>query len=96
MKNVAKCVKNKKMLMPDQTALNYLAKSKKLVPRKYNEQHKMMNDTIFRHFTTTFKFFPYFKTQTIKPWHINELHNILNTYCFDDILDEYKKIKENV
>lgn len=88
--------KNKKMLMPDQTALNYLAKSKKLVPRKYNEQHKMMNDTIFRHFTTTFKFFPYFKTQTIKPWHINELHNILNTYCFDDILDEYKKIKENV
>lgn len=40
-------------------------------------------------------FFP-FRTQTIKPWHIDDLHNILNTYCFDDILDEYKKIKEDL
>ncbi len=91
-----KMCKNRKMLMPDQTALNYLSKEKKLVSRKYNEQHKMMDDTVFRHFTTTFKFFPYFRTQTIKPWNINELHSVLKTYCFDDILDEYKKIKENV
>lgn len=86
---------NKKMLMPDQSALNKLCDSKLIVPAKYNEQHKMHNDTVFRHFTTTFKFFP-FRTQTIKPWHIDNLHNVLNTYCFDDILEEYKKIKEEV
>lgn len=88
--------KNIKMLMPDQTALNRLCKTKKIVDSKYNEQHKMHDDTVFRHFTTTFKFFPRFKTQTIKPWHIDKLHNVLKTYCFDDILDEYKKIKENL
>lgn len=88
--------KNVKMLMPDQTALNRLCKTKKIVDSKYNEQHKMHDDTVFRHFTTTFKFFPRFKTQTIKPWHIDKLHDVLNTYCFDDILDEYKEIKEKL
>lgn len=91
-----KMCRDKKMLMPDQTALNYLSKNKKIVDRKYNEQHKMMDDTVFRHFTTTFKFFPYFRTQTIKPWHIDKLHKTLNTYCFDDILEKYKEIKENL
>ena len=86
--------KNVKMLMPDQSALNKLSEFKCIVPSKYNEQHMMHDDTIFRHFTTTFRFFPKFKTQTIKPWHIDKLHNVLNTYCFDDILDEYKEIKE--
>lgn len=86
---------NKKMLLPDQAALNKFIQTKKIVESKYNEQHKMKEDTVFRHFTTTFKFFP-FKTQTIKPWNIEELHNVLNTYCFDDILEEYKKIKEEV
>ena len=91
-----KMCKNIKMLMPDQTALNRLCKTKCIVDSKYNEQHEMHDDTVFRHFTTTFKFFPRFKTQTIKPWHIDKLHNVLNTYCFDDILDEYKKIKEKL
>lgn len=87
---------NIKMLMPDQTALNKICKKKMIVDSKYNEQHMMKDDTVFRHFTTTFKFFPRFKTQTIKPWHIDNLHNILNTYCFDDILEQYLKIKENL
>lgn len=91
-----KMCQNKKMLLPDQSALNKLCTSKKIIDSKYNEQHKMHDDTVFRHFTTTFKFFPVFKTQTIKPWHIDKLHNILNTYCFDDILEQYKKIKEEV
>lgn len=87
--------RNKKMLLPDQAALNKFVKLKKIVDSKYNEQHKMHDDTVFRHFTTTFKFFP-FRTQTIKPWHVDDLHNVLNTYCFDDILLEYKKIKEDL
>lgn len=86
--------RTKKMLLPDQTALNMCARKKLIVNRIYNEQKQDTDNTVFRHFTTTFKFFPKFTTQTIKPWHIEELHNTLNVHKFDDVLDEYKKIKE--
>jgi lipopolysaccharide biosynthesis glycosyltransferase len=82
-----------KMLLPDQSALNKYAKHKKIVPRIYNEQKRSTNNTVFRHFSTTFKFWPTIHTQTIKPWHIDKLHDILNEYRFDDILDSYQHIK---
>ncbi len=91
-----KMCKKRKMLLPDQAALNKCCKKKLIVKRKYNEQHAMKKDTVFRHFTTTFKFFPYFRTQKIKPWNIDRLHEILKCHDFDDILDEYKKIKEKI
>ena len=88
--------KNKKLLMPDQTALNVFATSKLIVNRKYNEQNKIHDDTVFRHFTTTFKFWPTVHTQTIKPWHIDDLHNKLNCHEFDDILEEYINCKKEI
>ena len=87
--------RDKKMLLPDQHALNYLANSKKTLPRIYNEQAKLTKKTVIRHFTTTFKFFPKFHTQTIKPWNIEELHNTLKVYELDDILEKYKKIRND-
>ena len=49
---------------------------------------------VFRHFTTTFVFFP-FKTRTIKPWHIDQVHEVLKIHEFDDILDRYQEIIKN-
>lgn len=86
---------DKNMFMPDQSAINKLSRNKLIVDRKYNEQKKTKNDTVFRHFTTTFVFFP-FKTRTIKPWHIDKLHNVLKIYEYDDLLEEYKKIKGEI
>ena len=88
--------RKKKMLLPDQAALNKYAKNKLIVNRKYNEQKQDTDDTVFRHFSTTFKFFPKFATQTIKPWHIEELHNVLNVYRIDDVLEEYQRIKKGI
>ena len=82
-----------KMFLPDQTALNILSKHKLIVSRRFNEQHKINKDTIFRHYSTTFKFWPKIHTQTIKPWHIDNLHDILKDHEFDDILENYLKIK---
>ena len=86
------CAK-KKMLLPDQSALNILCKHKLIVDRKYNEQKSMQSDTVLRHFTTTFKFFPMIKTQKVKPWQIDRVHDILNCHEFDWLLDEYKEWK---
>lgn len=84
---------SKKMLLPDQSALNILCKHKLIVDRKYNEQKSMQKDTVFRHFTTTFKFFPVIKTQKVKPWQIDRVHEILNCHEFDWLLREYKEWK---
>ncbi len=88
-----RCAK-KEMLLPDQSALNKCAVAKLILDTKYNDQHKIDSDTIFRHFTTTFILFPRIKTQKVKPWQIDRMHDILDTYEFDDILDEYLKLKK--
>lgn len=86
--------RDKKMFMPDQSALNKLASKCKL-PEKYNAQGKIKEDTVFKHFTTFFRFFPYIHAVTIKPWHTERLHNDLRIFEFDDILEEYRRSNEN-
>lgn len=82
--------RDKKMFMPDQSALNKLAVKLKL-PDKYNCQGKIKPDTVFKHFTTFFKFVPYIRAVTIKPWQTEKLHSKLKIYEFDDILNEYQR-----
>lgn len=86
--------RNKKMFMPDQSALNKVAVKRK-VPAKYNAQGKIKPDTVFKHFTTFFKFFPYIRAVTIKPWDTDKLHTQLKIFEFDDILEEYQRSNEN-
>lgn len=90
-----RCVK-RWMFMPDQSALNKLAHKKRIVSRKYNEQHQLHSDTVFQHFTTSFKFFPLFKIQTIKPWEIQEVHDVLGIHEYDDILAKYQQLVPNL
>ena len=89
------CQKNK-MLLPDQSAINWYVKKKLIVDRIYNEQKEASEATVFRHFSTTFKFWPKVCTQTIKPWQIDSLHNILKIHSFDDILIEYQQVLERM
>lgn len=91
-----KMCSEEEMFMPDQSAINRLATSKKIVPRKYNEQRKLHKDTVFQHFTTSFRFFPWFHTITIKPWQIDRVHEELKITEYDDIFDEYINIIENM
>ena len=84
---------NRHSFLPDQTALHKASKYKLILPDKYNEQHKLKNETVIRHFSMTLRFFPWFKRQNIKPWNIDALHKTLKCFEFDDILNEYLKIK---
>ena len=89
------CV-SKEMFMPDQSAINKLATAKKIEPRKYNEQRKLHKDTILQHFTTSFRFFPWFHSLTVKPWQVDKMHEVLKNFEYDDILNEYMKINKNI
>lgn len=86
--------RNKKMFMPDQTALNKLAVKTKIHGR-YNNQGNIRKSTVFKHFTTFFKFVPWPRAVTIKPWHTEKLHNELKIFEFDDILEEYRRRMTN-
>lgn len=81
------------MFMPDQSAINKMARYKKICPRRFNEQRQTKDDTVFRHFTTTFRFFPKFRAVTVKPWDIDRLHSVLSVFEFDEIIGEYLGLK---
>ncbi|MCC8137760.1 MAG: hypothetical protein LIO76_06785 [Clostridiales bacterium] len=82
----------KKMFMPDQSAINKLASRKKLLPRCYNEQRKLHEDTVMQHFTTSFRFIPWPRTLTVKPWQVERMHTKLRLHEYDDLLAEYERL----
>lgn len=88
-------IKTKKMLFADQDAVYWNTTSKKLLPRKFNEQSKFdRKDTIICHFCKRLMFLPYPHTENFKQWHIDEIHRELKCYTFDKDLEEYKKYKK--
>lgn len=86
----------KKMFMPDQSAINQLSVSKKRLDRRYNEQRRLRRDTVFQHFTTSFRFFPWFHTVSVKPWQIDRMHQVLKLHEYDDLLAEFSAWKSEL
>ncbi|MCD7943293.1 MAG: glycosyltransferase family 8 protein [Clostridia bacterium] len=84
--------RDKKMFMPDQSSLNKLSEYKRILPRKYNEQRKLRRDTVIQHFTTSFRFFPWLHTLTVKPWQVDRVHDELKLHEYDDILEKYEAL----
>lgn len=92
----AKCrelLKEKEIFLSDQTVLNKFSTKKLIIPRMFNEQKKTKNDTVIRHFCKTIVWVP-FRTKNIKQWDIEKMHNDLKCFEFDDILEEYQKLKK--
>ena len=88
-------VNRKKMLMPDQTALNKYGK-KKYLPFRFNEQRKIHPDTVVKHFCKGIVFFlPFgFHIYNIKQWQREKVHKSLKIHDFDDIYERVDTIKE--
>lgn len=82
----------KKMSFPDQSALNKFCKKKLYLPRKFNEQGKLKNNTIVQHFSKRMQWFPTLKTINIKPWHIEDVQKKFKIHVYNDVYDEYKEI----
>ena len=95
-KAVSLCAK-RWMMLADQAALNKSIECRKLMPRKYNEQaERPKADTVLHHFSNNFKFWPYFRVQKVKPFEIEKVHEVLRINEYNDIFDEYNKLKDNL
>ncbi len=86
--------REREMFMPDQSAINKLAAKKILVPRRFNEQRKCHRDTVFQHFTTSFRFFPWFHKVSVKPWDADGMHKTLKLTQYDALLARYLELKK--
>jgi len=93
-KEVRERCRSRKMWFPDQTALNSLTPKRKFLPRKYNEQRKLHDDTVIQHFSKSIRLFPYYRTVNVKPWQIDKMHSVFHLHEYDDILDEYSTLKK--
>ena len=90
-----KLCSEKRLFLPDQTAIHRLTTNKRILPRKFNEQKDYNSpDTVIQHFTKTILWLPYFHTRNIKPWNTALVKEFL-TEKYNDILDEYELKKQD-
>lgn len=85
----------RRMMLPDQTALNIACKKNILLDERYNEQNKRKDETVIQHFSMKLIYFPFPHPLNVKPWQIDDVHDKLKMHDFDDIYEEFKVIKAN-
>lgn len=83
-------VANKKMISPDQDALNFLVKDKLVLPEKFNAKDKYYKEIIVHHFCNVRKKGNFFFR--VKPWHVELVKQKMDAY--NDLLDEYLTLKK--
>lgn len=88
-------VKNKWMMMPDQSAINKECKQKLVLPYRFNEQREIKEDTVFKHFCMGYKWRgPILTSYNIKQWQRELVHSVLKIHDYDDIYAQYDTIIE--
>ena len=83
-------VASKKMISPDQDALNFLVKKKLILPERFNAKDKYYPEIVVHHFCNVRKSSNWF--HRIKPWHVDLVKQKMSAY--NDILDDYIARKE--
>lgn len=104
--NIAKCrqsgllekarevVRTKKMLFPDQSAIVKSTTKRMILKQRFNDQKFLHKHTIVRHFSKRLFYLPYPHTDNVKQWQVDKVHKVFKYHQFDDIFDEYLKIKK--
>lgn len=84
-------VANKKMISPDQDALNFLIKKKLMLPEKFNAKDKYYKEIIVHHFCNVRRKHHFFFR--VKPWMVDLVKEKMDAY--NELLDEYLERKKN-
>ena len=87
-------IKTKKLVFADQSALIRSTTKKKMLPQKFNDQKFLHKSTVVRHFSKRLFYLPYPHTENIKQWQIERVKKVFGYDCFDDVFDEYRRLKE--
>ncbi len=89
-------LRKKKLTFADQSALIRSTTKKKMLPQRFNDQKFLHKHTVVRHFSKRLFYLPYPHTDNIKQWQVDRVHRVFHYHQFDDILNEYLKLKEEL
>lgn len=89
-------LRRKKFLFADQTAIVKSTKKRKHLPQRFNDQKFLHKWTVIRHFSKRLFWFPYPHTANIKQWDKEKMHKIYKYHQWDDVLEEFEKIINNM
>ena len=87
-------LREKKLTFADQSALIRSTTKKKMLKQKFNDQKFLHKNTVVRHFSKRLFWLPYPHTDNIKQWQVESVHRVFGYRQFDDIFDEYLRLKE--
>lgn len=82
-------VATKKMISPDQDALNFLVQKKLVLPERFNAKDKYYEDIVVHHFCNVRKKGNFFFR--VKPWMVDLVKEKMSAY--NSLLDEYLERK---
>ena len=83
-------VANKKMISPDQDALNFLVKKKLILPERFNAKDKYYKEIVVHHFCNVRRKHHFFFR--VKPWMVDLVKEKMSAY--NDLLDEFLERKK--
>lgn len=85
------------LFMPDQSSLNFTCKKERklILPRKFNEQKDIREDTVIRHYCKVLHWLPYPHTTNIKPWNLDEFRKVYGDTS-KELLAEYEAMQADI
>lgn len=86
-------LREQKLLFADQSALYRSTSRKKMLPQRFNDQKFLHKHTVVRHFSKRLFYLPYPHTDNVKQWQVERIHKIFGYRQFDDILNEYLRLR---
>jgi lipopolysaccharide biosynthesis glycosyltransferase len=90
-----KMVNNLVMIMPDQTSLNRISKKSRIVlPKKFNSQFFLLEDTVIRHYCGNFYMWPFPHEIRVRPWQVEAFRKRFGEDTHKELLDEYQELKK--
>ena len=87
-------IKTKKLTFADQSAIIRSTTKKKMLAQKFNDQKFLHKHTVVRHFSKRLFWLPYPHTENIKQWQVDKVKSKFGYECFNDIFEEYLKLKD--
>lgn len=94
----AKCrtlLSHQKLSFPDQDAINrYTHGRKKFLPRVFNEQKRLSDKTVIRHYCNQPRIFPKIHAMIAKPWNIDQIHDVYHIAVHDALWSRCQTLKK--
>lgn len=86
-------LRKKHYSFPDQDVLNIACRGKKFfLPREFNEQKKLRESTLIRHYCNQPRIFPYVHAMVAKPWDLNRIHAVYKITSHDRLYSQCESL----